>query len=67
MKKLFAVLCTLVIGGALAVAQPVPQSTTPTTTTKTTKTTKTKKKSTKKMHHKTAKKNKKAPAADTSK
>lgn len=64
MKKLFAVLCTLVLGGAMALAQPVAQSTTPTQHTKTMKTKKAKKST--KTHHKMAKKNKKA-AAKTSK
>lgn len=66
MKKLFAVVCTLVLGGALAVAQTAaPSGTAPQPTTKTTKAKKSSKKSSK-MHHKMAKKNKKA-AATTSK
>ncbi len=56
MKKLFTILCTLALGGALAVAQASTggQSTsTQTTSTTTTKTTK------KHKHHKAAKKAKK--------
>ncbi|HEX5432718.1 MAG TPA: hypothetical protein VFY05_00655 [Candidatus Angelobacter sp.] len=67
MKKLFAVFCTLVLGGAMAMAQPVAQSTTPAPNAKTMKTKKKSSKKSMKAHHKTTKKSKKAPAADTSK
>lgn len=63
MKKLFAVVCTLVLGGALAVAQTAaPSGTAPQPTTKTTKAKKSTKKSSK-MHHKGGKKGKKKAAA----
>jgi hypothetical protein len=66
MKKLFAIVCTLVLGGALSVAQTsagtqsgsTDQSTTTTQTTK--KTTKTSKK-----HHKGGKKSKKSSTTST--
>jgi hypothetical protein len=67
MKKLFAIVCTLVLGGAMAVAQASSGTQAGTADQTTTTTTKTTKKTTKtsKKHHKGAKKSKKGASSDT--